>query len=390
MTLRGRWVETGDGLEIEIDDTGIVTGVSPYSAQDDEPYLAPGFFDLQVNGYRGLDYSSDLLTSEDVLQIRDYLSMTGTTRHVPTIISNSQNRILRNLRVIKDAVKRYPDLANSIPAVHLEGPYVSGEDGPRGAHDKSFVREPSLEEYEQWKEAAGGLLKIVTIAPERKGAMEFIRHLTKDGTLVALGHTGADPAIIRQAVSSGARLSTHLGNGSHALIPRLKNYIWEQLAADELSAGLIADGFHLPPSVLKVFYRAKGPEQTLLVSDVGPMGGQDPGEYKWGAINVEVHPDGHLGLAGTDFLAGAGHLLDRGIAQFVNATGCGLAAAIKLCTLNPARLLSLPGTPEGRELPSPQPGKTADLIRFSFSSGDSRITLHDTVWGNQIKEINGV
>ncbi|MFW6362019.1 MAG: N-acetylglucosamine-6-phosphate deacetylase [Spirochaetota bacterium] len=390
MTLRGRWVETGNGLNIEIDDAGIVSGVSPYSAQDNEPYLAPGFFDIQVNGYRGSDYSSESLSGEEVLQIRDYLSMTGTTRHIPTIISNSQNRILRNLKVLKDAVSRYPNLAYSIPAVHLEGPYVSGEDGPRGAHDRSFVREPSIEEYVQWKEASGGLLKMVTIAPERKGAMEFIRHLTKDGTLVAIGHTGADPATIRQAVSNGARLSTHLGNGSHAVIPRLKNYIWEQLAADELSAGLIADGFHLPPSVLKVFYRAKGPENTILVSDVGPMGGQEPGEYKWGAINVEVHPDGHLGLAGTDFLAGAGHLLDRGIAQFVNATGCSLAAAIKLCTLNPAKLLALPGTPEGRELPFPQRGEMANLIRFSFSFGDSRITLHDTVLGNQIKEINSV
>lgn len=383
MTLRGRWYATNDGIELEIDSDGTIVDIKSYAANESDPYISPGFFDVQVNGFRGIDYSSEALTVDQVYEITDYLKATGTTRHVPTIISNAKEKVSRNLQIIRKAVRSSDYLGYAIPAVHLEGPYVSEVDGPRGAHDKTYVREPSIDEYRQWRDSSGGLLKIVTLAPERDGAIPFIKQLSEDGILVGIGHTGAEPETIQKAVEAGAGMSTHLGNGSHAVLPRLRNYIWEQLAADELYAGIISDGFHLPKSVLKVFYRAKGAERIVLISDVGPMGGQKPGLYKWGNIDVEVHPDGHLGLAGTEFLAGAGHLLDRGIAQFINASNCSIAEAIQACTVNPSTLLKSTSMGKRDEYTYPKKGMPADLVQFSFNAGENQLTILEVVSGKK-------
>jgi N-acetylglucosamine-6-phosphate deacetylase len=234
-------------------------------------------------------------------------------------------------------------------------------------------------------------LKIVTLAPERTGAIPFIRSLVEAGVTPAIGHTGASPERILEAVEAGARLSTHLGNGSHAQLPRLRNYLWEQLASDALGAGIIADGYHLPHSVIKVFHRVKGRERLILVSDVGPMGGLESGVHKWGNIDVEVHPDGHLGLPGTEFLAGAGHLLDRGVAQFLRATGTSLEETLYLVTLGPASLLGLPehragsqGAGEPALLPLPEVGEPADLVQFRYEAGTDALAVEAAVGGNRV------
>jgi N-acetylglucosamine-6-phosphate deacetylase len=222
------------------------------------------------------------------------------------------------------------------------------------------VRDPDPGEFREWQAAARGNIKIVTLAPERAGAIAFIENLRREGVIPAIGHTAASPEIVRDAVAAGARLSTHLGNGSHANLPRLRNYLWEQLARDELCAGVICDGFHLPPAVVKTIYRVKGPQRTILVSDAALLGGYKSGLYKWGRLDVEVFPDGHLGLPGTTLLAGAAHLLDWDIPRFCEFTGASLGEAIRLCTENPARLL------EPEENASPLgAGSPANLTIFS-------------------------
>ncbi len=197
--------------------------------------------------------------------------------------------------------------------------------------------------------------------------------------MVAIGHTAASAEEIERAVDAGARLSTHLGNGSHAMIPRLKNYIWEQLAEDKLTAGIITDGFHLPPSVVKVFARVKGLDRLILVSDIALLGGLKPGIYKWDALDVEVFPDGHLGQPGTTYLAGAGHLLNWDIAHFIRFTGHKLAETIRLCTVNPARFLKL-GSLYGRL----ERGAPANLVLFEYEEGDDRLNIIKTVRYGQV------
>jgi N-acetylglucosamine-6-phosphate deacetylase len=341
MKLRGR---TSGGKPVEVECSGgTITGITEIpGGGGDLPFITPGFLDMQVNGFRGSDYSLPDLSRDHILSIIRSLAASGTTQHTPTIVTSPADRILRNLRVIADLADADADAAAAMTGIHIEGPFISGEDGPRGAHDPAFVREPDMGEFREWQAAAGGRIKIVTVAPERKGALDFIAGLAETGVVPAIGHTGADPETIAKAVAAGARLSTHLGNGSYVTLPRLRNYIWEQLAEDRLMAGIISDGFHLPRAVVKVFHRAKGPERLILVSDVALLGGCKPGVYKRGSLDVQVYDDGHLGLPGKAILAGAAHLLDWDIPRFMEFTGASLEETVRLCTVNPARLLGLP------------------------------------------------
>jgi N-acetylglucosamine-6-phosphate deacetylase len=352
------------------------------------PYICPGFIDLQVNGYAGIDYSAAGLGAisgggtgftpdapeGDVERVVRAIAASGTTRHLATIITGPRDRITANCGAIAAAVRNSTRVRTAVPGIHIEGPFISPVDGPRGAHDPRHVRKPDWSEFSAWQEAAEGLIRIVTVAPETDGALDFIEKVSATGVVVAIGHTGASPERIREAIAAGARLSTHLGNGSHAMLPRLKNYLWEQLGADALCASIIADGFHLPDAVMRSFARAKGLDRLVLVSDAAFLAGSAPGIRPWGDIAVEVHADGHLSLAGTEFLAGAGHLLDHDIARFMTATGASLGEATALCIRRPARLLGLP--PGAAAF---VPGTPACITQFRHRPGAAQLDIETCV-----------
>jgi N-acetylglucosamine-6-phosphate deacetylase len=370
----GKSVFDGATIRIIIED-GRIGKVERVEDSQILPYVSPGFLDMQVNGFLGIDYSLENLESDQVKTLVFHLGKSGTTHHVPTFVTMPHVRLLRNLRITCEAIHDSRIARDSIVGFHIEGPFISPEDGPRGAHDKKFVREADFRLFEEWQEAAEGLIKLVTVAPETKGALDFIKAVAATGVKVAIGHTGASPEQIHEAIQAGATISTHLGNGSYTQIPRLRNYIWEQLAADELHAGIICDGYHLPRSVVKVFARAKGLERLILVSDVALLGGYSPGIYKWGDLDVEVFKDGHLGLPGTTVLAGAAHLLDWDIARFMEFTGCTLPQAISLCTRQPAKYLGL----DTKAYEDFIPGKEADLCLFNYKQGDQRLHVARTM-----------
>ncbi len=395
MRYRGINPESGTATEVLIEQ-GRIASIGQIEAKGlDLPYISRGFLDMQVNGYKGSDYSLDDLDRRHIESIIRSLAASGTTQHVPTIVTSPRDRIVRNLKTITEARRESSLIAAAIVGIHIEGPYISGEDGPRGAHDPNYVRDPDFGEFIEWQDAADGLIRIVTLAPERKGAMDFIEKVVKAGVIAAIGHTAASPETIREAVSAGCTLSTHLGNGSHASVPRLKNYIWEQMAADGLKAGIISDGFHLPAAVVKVLVRAKGMDRLILVSDVAYLGGCPAGLYKWGNLDVEVFADGHIGLPGTTFLAGAAHLLDWDIPAFMRFAGATLGEAIRLCTVNPAILLSrdTPATaPSAASSVAPAfaaaadatPGRLAvgspaDIVLFRQGKDEKRLTILKTL-----------
>ncbi len=373
VVLRGRSLSSGKGIDLTIGG-GRILKVAESDLSPDAPYISRGFFDLQVNGYAGIDYSADNLSTQHVHSMIAYVAVSGTTQHLPTIVTSPHERMLRNLRVIAGALESSPEAAAAIPGIHIEGPYISSEDGPRGAHDPAFIRDPSVEEFAQWREAAGGRIRLITLAAERNGTLEFIQAVSAQNVVVSIGHTAASPERIREAVAAGARFSTHMGNGRHGMLPRLRNHIWEQLAEDRLSVGLIADGHHLPAAVGKVIWRAKGSKRIVLVSDVAMMGGKKPGTYRRGNVDVQVHEDGHLGLAGTEYLAGAGPLLDRCIAQFVKFANVGLEEVIRLRTVNPSVLLGVDAAAEPL-----QPGSHADLTLFDWRDGVDSLAVRKTV-----------
>lgn len=373
MTRTGRNTLTGDAVSIKVE-AGRILSIAPSEAREALPWISPGFLDLQVNGYRGDDYSSPELEEEAIARLVDNLARSGTTHHVATIVTAPEETICKSLAAISRAVGKNAVIRDAVAGIHVEGPFISELDGPRGAHNRAFLRDPDFTEFKRWQDQAEGRIVYITVAPERKGALPFIERVVASGVAVAIGHTAAAKHEIRAAIAAGATLSTHLGNGSHAMLPRHRNYIWEQLAADELSSGVIPDGFHLTPAVVRVIARVKRPDRIYLVSDVAKYGGMEPGRYDWNGTAVEVFPDGHVGLAGTELLAGAGHLLDWGLAHFVKFSGLSLGESVGYCTSVPATILKF--EPLFGRL---EPGAPAHLVLFDYEPGDDRLRVIETI-----------
>src|SRR5690606_22738190 len=179
----------------------------------------------------------------------------GITTFCSCLITNSDKVSSKLVAIIAGACNTNPETHRSIAGIHLEGPFLSMEDGPRGAHPKQYIKAPDWELFSHWQKCANGRIKMITMAPEWEGAIAFIKKCVATGVVVAIGHTAATPLQIKQAVEAGATISTHLGNASHQLLPRHENYIWEQLATESLWSTLIADGFHLPVALLKIFLK---------------------------------------------------------------------------------------------------------------------------------------
>lgn len=350
MLICGKLTDTGELATLTVESgriTAVRSGIDP-SATLGSPdlWLAPAFLDLQLNGYGGYDFNQEAWAdrrevASEFEPIFNLVAASGTATLCPTITTNSRECMLAGLSGIARAADSNPRINKAVVGVHVEGPYIASEDGPRGAHPLEHTRDPDWDEFQAFQEAAGGRIRIFTLAPERAGALHFIERLAEAGVVVAIGHTGAAPEVIRDAVRAGARMSTHLGNGAHAQLQRHPNYIWEQLSCDELHASLIADGHHLPPAVVRCMVRAKGAERVALVSDAVSLGGMKPGRYAGGRL--EVLDSGKIVVADTPYLAGAGHLLDTCVANAIRFSDLTLAQAVRCATTIPAQLLGLDG-----------------------------------------------
>jgi N-acetylglucosamine-6-phosphate deacetylase len=296
---------------------------------------APGLFDLQVNGFGGIDFNAGGLTADRVGDALQQMLATGVTRCLPTLITSSFERFAASARVLSRLS------SPAVAGIHMEGPYLSPQDGARGAHPREHVREASLEDFNRRQDAAGGRIKLVTLAPETAGALPLIEHLVASDVRVAIGHTAATPGQIADAVAAGATLATHLGNGCAQILPRHPNVIWELLAADAVFASLIVDGHHLPPATVKAMMRAKGAARTILVTDAVAAAGCAPGTYTLGGVESELSADGRVSLPGTPYLAGSALTLDRAIANTVRFTGLSIDAAINMASTIPASYLGM-------------------------------------------------
>jgi N-acetylglucosamine-6-phosphate deacetylase len=369
-TLHARHYRTGEPVAVTVSG-GRIARVEP-SAQTPARWVAPALFDPQINGCRGVSFNSPALTPDGARAVADECAAHGIGGFCPTLVTNSFEALAHGFRALARACATDPDLARRMPCFHLEGPYLSGEDGPRGAHPKAHARDPDWDEFRRFQDAAGGRIRMVTLAPERAGALPFVERLTASGVVVAIGHTAATGAQIRAAVSAGARASTHIGNGCHAVLPRHDNYVWEQLACDDLWASVIPDGHHLPPAVLKCAVRAKGVARTLVTCDASSLAGCAPGTYREWGTEIEVQPNGKIVVAGTPYLAGSGHFTDACIGPLVSGAGVSLAEALEMAGARPRALLGLPPA----EL---APGAPADLMLFDWDG--ARLTAPELVSG---------
>ncbi len=294
-----------------------------------------GFFDLQVNGFAGVDFNDPNCSSEELDRAIAAMHRGGVTQCLPTLITSSLERFASCARVL--TASRNPAIAG----IHMEGPYISPEDGPRGAHTREFVTKASVDDFCRRQEAADGRIVLVTLAPEVEGALELIEYLVQAGIKVAIGHTAADPGVIRDAVKAGATLSTHLGNGCAQSLPRHPNHLWEQLAADELHASFIVDGHHLSPAVVKTMIRAKTPSRSILVTDATAASGSSPGRYMLGGVEVELSASGRVAVPGANNLAGSALTLATAIENAVRFCGVTLEEAVAMASTIPAVFLGI-------------------------------------------------
>ena len=299
----------------------------------------PGLFDLQVNGFAGVDFNAAPLSADRCTEALERMRATGVTRCLPTLITSSFDRFAASARVL--ARMTHPAIAG----LHMEGPYLSPVDGPRGAHPREHIADATVDDFRRRQDAAGGRIVLVTLAPEVPGAMALIEHLAASGIRVAIGHTAASAAQIQQAIAAGASLATHLGNGCAAVLPRHPNPIWELLAADDIVASLIVDGHHLPPATVKAMARAKGAGRTILITDAIAAAGGAPGAYTIGGVECALGRDGRVSLPGTPYLAGSSLTLDRAIANMVRFSGLSIDEVTPMASTIPARYLG--ETPRG-------------------------------------------
>jgi len=380
--------------------TGKIVAIEPAAAPAAAALVVgPGLVDLQVNGFAGRDFNAPR-EEGDLAAVAAALAARGVTTFFPAVISNAPEALEANLAAITRACAADARAAAAAPGIHLEGPFISAADGFRGAHPAAHAgRAPDLALFDRLQAAAGGRVRIVTVAPELEGAPDFVRAVAAPprGVLVAIGHSAASVEQVRTAVAAGARASTHLGNGAPALLARHPNPIWAQLAEDGLAASVIADGHHLPDCVLKTILRAKaapGAAGAFLVSDSVSVAGLPPGEHDGGVIGrrVLLTAAGRLCMAENPaLLAGSALTLDRAVAHVAFTPGLldardsgALAEAWRLASERPSRLVGLPqeaglavGAPadvvvfEVADAPEGEGGGKRLVAREVFKAGES-------------------
>lgn len=364
-------------LNVEYDN--VIQGVDELiHPPDTDDLLTAGFIDLQVNGFAGVDYNDPAAPAEEIAKSIRTLFVTGTTRFLPTLITGSEERIvgaLRNLSRTKEelARNRAPE-AEAIAGFHVEGPHLSPETGPRGAHPLEHIRPPDPNEFQRWQEAADGSIRLVTISPEWEQAPSYVQMLVRNGVVASIGHTKATAEQIQAAVAAGATMSTHLGNAAHSILPKTQNYIWDQLAEDRLTASFIVDGIHIPGPFFRAALRAKGVERTVLVTDAVMPAMCAPGPYRLGQVDVELRDDGSVVLQGGTRLAGSALRIDHAIGNAVRLGGISLHEALAMTTVNAARAGRIVGRQRGLA-----PGEKADLVRFGWDDKACSLRVKETV-----------
>ena len=363
---------TGSGIEIGFEET--ISSARP-AATSSAGWVAPGWVDIQVNGFAGVDYNAPAAPHDEIARSVRVLYSAGVTRFYPTVITGAPEDMLAALKNLTRAKETLAEGA-AMDGFHVEGPHISPDEGPRGAHPKRWVRPPDIEEFHRWQEATGGRIRLVTLAPEWPGAARYIEAVVAGGVVVSIGHTAAEARHIADAVSAGACMSTHLGNGAHGVMRRHPNYIWEQLAEDRLRASFIVDGIHLPASFLKVALRAKGVDRAVLVTDASSPAGCPPGRYRLGEQDVDLTPDNRVVLADQDRLAGSALRMDRGVENLMRLGELSLADAVRLATVNAARAGRVPGRENGLAT-----GERADFVFFDFDLQTKSIHVNATYVG---------
>ena len=301
----------------------------------------PGFVDLQVNGFEGVDFSRAGLTeAEAYIAFRSLLGM-GTAAFLATVITSPLEVYERNLPLIARALAR-PEFRGRVLGIHIEGPFISAEPGAVGAHDARFVRPPDAALLARLIELGQGTVRLLTVAPEIPGADRLIRDAVGKGVAVSIGHTLASELDLAKAAAAGATALTHLGNGLPNQVHRHINPVWAGLANDALTAMIITDGHHLPPALIKTIIRAKGVDRIVVVSDASPAAGLPPGRYQLLGNDAVLEPSGRLHNPAKQCLVGSSATMVQCMTHLVSLGIVSLDELLQVGFFNPLRLIGAP------------------------------------------------
>lgn len=299
-----------------------------------------GFVDLQVNGYRGVDFSDPQLTDDEVVTAWRGLVADGTAIMLPTMITSAEQVYANNLPRLA-RLAGLPEFAVHIAGFHLEGPFLCPREGAAGAHNPAWMQAADQLSLERLQGYAGGRIRLLTLAADLPGAAALIAQARRQGIVVSLGHHLADAAELAQAVAAGATALTHLGNGLPHLVGRHHNPLHAGLAEDGLQAMVIGDGHHLPWSLVRIILRTKGLQRCILVSDASPLAGLPPGDYPCFGAVARIAADGRLFIPATGYLAGSSSTIRQVVNASRTALGLDDAACTALAVTNPLALLGL-------------------------------------------------
>ena len=327
--------------------------------------LAPGFVDIHIHGGAGYDVMQG--GAAGLSSIETLLARHGVCNYFPTTVTAPEDATLRALELLAAAIERAAVSADSTGArplgIHLEGPFISHK--RRGVHPPENLLTPSVAAFDRFWQAARGHIRVLTIAPELPGAVEVIAEASARRVCVSLGHSDADLNAARAGIAAGARHATHTFNAMRPLDHRDPGILGEVLTDSRLSADIIADGIHLDPIIVELFLKAKGPDAAVLITDATAATGMPDGRYRLGSLEVEVK-GGRCMVGGK--LAGSVLNMDRAVRNVVQFARWELQQAVRLATLNPARVA---GVKQGGVL---EAGAPADLVVLS-PSGEVRQTI---------------
>jgi N-acetylglucosamine-6-phosphate deacetylase len=313
--------------------------------------LGPSFFDVHIHGAAGHDVME--ATSQALHTMGTFLASRGTSAYLATTVTAPLDATLRALDGLANEIAKLQEPGRARPlGIHLEGPFLSHQ--KRGVQPAEHLLAPSIATFDRLIDAAHGHVRLMTIAPELPGAIELTAHATSRGVRVAVGHSNATAAETRAAIAAGAVSATHTFNAMRPLDHREPGILGTVLTDDYLFSELICDGIHTDPEIVRLWWKAKGPERSILVTDAMAAAGMPEGEYQLGGFPVEVK-DGRATARGV--LAGSVLTLDRALGNFIKFTGASVEQALRLLSSNPAVMAGL-----AHRAGSLAPGKSANLI----------------------------
>jgi N-acetylglucosamine-6-phosphate deacetylase len=304
-----------------------------------------GLLDLQVNGYAGVDFNSTTLTPDALDHSLHAMLRAGVTRCLPTLITAHEAELAARLHALDRAIRTSRLGPIMVPGIHLEGPFLNPADGYAGCHPAAAMVAADSALLERMLGGIGTPLRLLTLAPERPGALALVEWASQRGIVTAMGHTAADHDTVRHAADRGLSLSTHLGNALPQPQPKFLNPMIAQLAEDRLRASFIADGIHIPPHALGVLLRAKGLERSILVTDATAAADTQPGLYDFAGMRVEHATDGSVRVPGSPVLAGSALRLDQAVRNVIDWGFASASQAVAMASTQPAMVLGLMGIP---------------------------------------------